>query len=181
MISKLKTSSRSLRALACVVACAAAPAIAGAQEATVTGTVTDPTGAVLPGVTLSVLHEASGNTFTGVTDSSGVFRIPVRTGVQKVTAELDGFAAAAATVELAVGQQAVVNIRMVPAALAETVTVTGQTALVDVTQSKLGGNIDTRQMQEIPVNGRNWVNLTLLAPGSRSNGSTLDSGEPLLA
>src|SRR5712671_4262382 len=150
MVSMLKTTWQWARALAFVVACAAVPAMAGAQEATVTGTVTDPTGAVLPGVTMSVLHEASGNTFTGVTDSSGVFRIPVRTGVQKVTAELDGFAAAAATVELAVGQQAVVNIRMVPAALAETVTVTGQTALVDVTQSKLGGNIDTRQMQEIP-------------------------------
>jgi hypothetical protein len=73
-----------------------------------------------------------------------------------------------ASVETGVGQQTVVNIRMVPAALAETVTVTGGAALVDITQSKLGGNIDTRQMQEIPVNGRNWVNLTLLAPGRQA-------------
>jgi hypothetical protein len=51
----------------------------------------------------------------------------------------------------------------------ESVTVTGQAPLLDVTQSKVGGNIDTRQMQEIPVNGRNWMQLSMLAPGSRSN------------
>jgi hypothetical protein len=47
--------------------------------------------------------------------------------------------------------------------------------LVDLTQSKLGGNIDTRQMQELPVNGRDWLALTLLPPGSRVNSVTGDS------
>lgn len=167
--------SKLLSVLVVVATTLAAPTIAHAQEATVIGTITDSTGAVLPGVTLTAVHEASGNTFVGISDSAGTFRIPLRTGLHKITAELQGFSSVTASVETAVGQQSVVNIRMVPAALAETVTVTGRAGLVDVTQSKLGGNIDTRQMQEIPVNGRNWVNLTLLAPGSRSNGSTLDS------
>jgi hypothetical protein len=63
-----------------------------AQEATVSGTVTDSTGGVLPGVAVTALHEASGNTFQAVTDARGVYRIPVRIGVYQLTAQLQGFA-----------------------------------------------------------------------------------------
>ena len=66
-----------------------------AQEATVSGTVTDSTGAVLPGVTVTAVHEASGNTFVAVTDERGAFRMPVRIGDYRVTAELPGFATVA--------------------------------------------------------------------------------------
>ena len=52
---------------------------------------------------------------------------------------------------------------------AVSVTVTGQAPLIDTTNSTLGGNIDPRQMQELPVNGRNWQDLSMLAPGSRAN------------
>ena len=58
---------------------------------------------------------------------------------------------------------------MQPATLQETVTVTAEAPLVDVTRSRASGNIDPRQMQELPVQGRNWMNLTMLAPGSRVN------------
>jgi hypothetical protein len=51
----------------------------------------------------------------------------------------------------------------------ETVTVSGEAPLVNVASSQLGGNIDSRQMQELPVNGRNFLDLTLLAPGNRAN------------
>ena len=70
----------------------ALPVSGYAQEAVVTGTVTDRTGAVLPGVTVTALHEASGNTFVAVTDQRGAFRLPVRTGVYRITVELQGFA-----------------------------------------------------------------------------------------
>ena len=56
------------------------PLAASAQEATISGTVTDSSGGVLPGVTVTALHEASGNTFLAVTDERGEFRLPVRTG-----------------------------------------------------------------------------------------------------
>ena len=85
------------------------------------------------------------------------------------TAELAGFGTVTRTLEVAVGQQAIVNLQLAPSALQESVTVTGEAPLVDVSQSKLGGNIDTRQMQELPINGRNWMTLTLMAPGSRAN------------
>ena len=59
------------------------PARGYAQEAVVSGTLTDSTGAVLPGVTVTALHEASGNIFVGVTDERGAFRLPVRPGATR--------------------------------------------------------------------------------------------------
>ena len=56
----------------------ALPSLAVAQEVVLAGTVTDATGAVLPGVTVTAVHEASGNTFLGVTDGTGRYRIAVR-------------------------------------------------------------------------------------------------------
>jgi hypothetical protein len=69
----------------------ALPVAGYAQEATLNGTVTDATGGVLPGVTIRAVHEASGNTFEIVTDDRGAYRIPVRIGVYRITAELSGF------------------------------------------------------------------------------------------
>ena len=147
----------------------ALPVAGYAQEATILGEVTDATGGVLPGVTITVTHEASGNAVTAVSDARGGYRIPVRTGANRITAELSGFNTVNRIMELLVGQQAVVNLQMAPAGLTETVTVTGESPLIDLTQSKVGGNIDRRQMQELPLQGRNFLDLTMLAPGSRAN------------
>jgi len=145
------------------------PVAAFAQEAVLTGTITDSTGAVLPGVTVTASNDATGNTFVGVTDERGIYRIPVRIGTYKVTGELQGFASAMrADVQLLVGQTATLNLQMAPSTVQETVTVTGEAPLIDLKNSSLGGNIDARQVQELPVNGRNWMALALLAPGSRT-------------
>ena len=71
-------------------------------------------------------------------------------------------------VQLLVGQTATLNLQMAPSTVQETVTVTGEAPLINLTNSSLGGNIDPRQVQELPVNGRNWMALALLAPGSRT-------------
>jgi hypothetical protein len=148
------------------------PAVAHAQEAAVSGTITDSTGGVLPGVTVTAVHEASGNTFVGVTDDRGMFRLPVRTGLHRLTLELAGFGTVNRSIDLLVNQQAVVNLQMAPSTLQETVTVTGEAPLIDTTKSEVGGNIDPRQLQDLPVNGRNWLDLATLAPGSRQNSSS---------
>src|SRR5687768_1264522 len=91
------------------------PAMSYAQEAVLTGTVTDATGGVLPGVTVTAVHEATGNTFVGVTDGSGIFRIPARVGAYRITAELAGFTTVARTgVQILVGQTAAINIQLSP-------------------------------------------------------------------
>ena len=156
----------------CAILVLLLPVTAYAQEATLVGTVTDSSGAVLPGVTIRAVHEASGNSFEAVTGGRGEFRIPVRIGTYRVTEELSGFTGVTRNVTVLVGQEAVLNVQMSPAGVQETVTVTGEAPLVEVTQSKVGGNIDARQVSELPVNGRNWLALSLLAPGNRSNSIT---------
>jgi carboxypeptidase family protein/TonB-dependent receptor-like protein len=150
-----------------------------AQEATLTGTVTDSTGGVLPGVTITAVHQATGNTFVAVTDDRGAFRLPVRTGAHRVTAELAGFGTVARTMDLLINQQGVMNLQLAPSTLAETITVTGEAPLIQTSTSQVGGNIDPNQMQNLPINGRNWLDLAILAPGSRQNASsdTLGSGD----
>jgi hypothetical protein len=148
------------------------PAVSQAQEAVLTGTVTDTTGGVLPGVTVTAVHEATGNTFEAITEGNGTFRIPVRVGAYRVTALLQGFQTVTRTnVQLLLGQQQNVGLELAPATLQETVTVTGEAPLINTTESVVGANIDPRQMEELPINGRNWMDLALLTPGARRNES----------
>jgi len=148
------------------------PAAGYAQEAVLSGTITDSTGSVLPGVALKAVNEASGNSFEGVTDGRGVYRIPVRIGVYQITAELSGFTPVTRNgLQLLVGQTAVINLQMAPGNLTEAVTVTGVSPLLETTTSSLGGNVDPKQVAELPTNGRNWISLALTAPGSRTNAS----------
>ncbi|MGH6690710.1 MAG: carboxypeptidase-like regulatory domain-containing protein, partial [Gammaproteobacteria bacterium] len=140
-------SERLQRWLTVAVLLALPVAAAHAQEATLSGTATDATGGVLPGVVVTAVHEATGNTFEAVTDRTGAYRIPTRVGVYRVTAELAGFRTVTRTgLELLVGQQVVVNLEMAVSAVAESVTVTGEAPLVDVTSSQVAGNVDPRQM-----------------------------------
>ncbi len=168
---------RVARALIVIAVLLAVPVAAYAQDATLTGTVKDSTGGVLPGGTVTALHEASGNTFVAVTDALGAFRLPVRTGSYRITVELPGFATIVRTVNLLLGQTAAIALEMSPSTVQESVTVTGEAPLIDTQTSSLAGNIDPKQMQELPINGRNWMDLAMLAPGSRQNQS---SGVPQL-
>src|SRR5207247_2866768 len=105
--------SRALKRLITMCAILAMPVVGYAQEAVLGGPVTASTGAVLPGVTIRDVHEASGNSFEGVSDQRGAYRIPVRIGVYKVTAEIAGFTTVTRTgLELLVGQTAVINLQM---------------------------------------------------------------------
>lgn len=144
-------------------------ATASAQEAVIGGAVTDATGAALPGVTVTATHDATGNTFVAVTNEQGSFRMSARVGTYRLTLELQGFATLnRAGLELLAGQTADLKLEMALTTLEESVTVSAEAPLLNVTQSSMGGNIDPRQMQELPVQGRNWTSLALLAPGNRT-------------
>jgi len=151
------------------------PVVAHAQDATVNGTVTDTTGGVLPGVTVTAVNQATGNTFVGVTDDRGAYRIALRVGMYRLTLELQGFAPVARQFEALVGQALTVNAQLMPSTVQESVTVTGEAPLIETTSSTLAGNIDPRQTKDLPVNGGNWLDLSLLAPGNRSNGADPNS------
>ena len=155
------------------VAMLALPLLAYAQDATLSGTIKDNTGGVLPGVTVTATNEASGITFTSVTDERGAYRIPVRAGTYKITAELAGFTTVTRPgIEMLLGRQVELDLSLQVSSLQETVTVTGEAPLLDTASSTIASNIDPRQMQDIPINGRNWMDLTMLSAGSRSNASS---------
>ena len=157
--------------LAAVLAILVGPRSAHAQEATLSGVVTDATSAVIPGVTVTATHVSTGTTFVAVSDGTGTYRIQaLRVGNYKVEAELTGFTTVTReNVQVLIGQNLALNFSVSLSGVQESVTVTGQAPLIDTTASKLGGNIDPVQMQALPVNGRNWMALTILAPGSRAN------------
>src|ERR1700736_4642775 len=124
--------SNVVRRLILVCAIGALPVVGYAQEAVLSGAVSDATGGVLPGVTVKAVHEASGNSFEAVTDARGDYRISARIGVYRITAELQGFNTATRTgIELFVGQPAVVTLQMSPSGVAESVTVTAEAPLIE--------------------------------------------------
>jgi len=144
---------------------------AAAQEASIVGSATDETKAALPGVTITATALDTGRVFNAVTDERGEYRLrglpPAR---YKVQAELAGFSTVLVPdVELLVGQNRTVPFAMKVASLEETVTVTGESPLVDISSTQVGGNVDRRQMEELPLQGRNWMELAMQVRGVTAN------------
>src|SRR4029453_9420647 len=121
-----KEALMKLGRLVCLtVAVLALPLIAFAQDTTLSGTVRDNTGGVLPGVTVTATNEAQGTTFVGVTDERGLYRIVVPPGVFRVAAELTGFTPPQRPgIEILLGRAVTLNFDMQVSSLQETVTVT---------------------------------------------------------
>ena len=138
--------------------------LANAQDASVNGTVIDETKAVLPGATITATNLATGGVSTAVTDERGTFRLlKLPPGKYKLQAELQGFASVIlAEVELLVGQNATVPFTLKVAQVSETLTVTAESPLVDTSSSQVAGNVDRRQMEAMPLQGRNWMELSKL-------------------
>ena len=161
-----------------VLLAAVAPAYAQV-EATIVGTVADESKAVLPGVTVTAADLATGRQFTAVTDVRGEYRlVGMQAGKYKVQAELAGFAPSVLSeVELLVGQNATIVFSMKVASIAETLTVSAAAPLVDTRQAQVSGNVDRRQMEELPINGRNWLQLSTMVKGITANQIT-DTSTP---
>lgn len=142
-----------------------------AQQATVVGTVVDESKAVLPGVTVTATDLATGRPFVAVTEARGEFRLPgMEAGKYKIQAQLAGFATTTvAELELLVGQNATVNFVMKVANISESVTVNGEAPLVDTRSAQVAGNVDRRQMEALPIQGRNWMELSLMVKGVTGN------------
>jgi hypothetical protein len=150
---------------------------ASAQEfrATVTGRVTDPDGLAMPGVTVSVINPRTNEIATAITSTEGVYSLPfLRPGVYTVTAELQGFRKYSQDgVQLEVGQTAALNITLQLGSVSETVTVTGESPLLEVSKADRGMVIDNLRVTELPLNARNPFMLSYLAPGITYNGPAI--------
>ncbi len=142
-----------------------------AQNVSVTGTVVDETKSVLPGATVTATDLDAGRQFTAVTDAKGEYRLlNVPAGAYKIQAELSGFTTVVfARVEFLVGQNATIPFTLKIAQVSETLTVLGESPLVDTSSSQVAGNVDRRQMEELPLQGRNWMELSKLVKGITAN------------
>ncbi len=151
--------------LTCVWFATAALAQGGRTE--ITGTVVDQAKAVLPGATVTVINEATGLQRTATTSGDGRFVISTLVpGTYTVRAELSGFQTLTQTgVVLSVGQEVALNLTLAVAGLAETITVSGESPLVEVTSSKIGSNITNAEIDGLPSQGRNQLSLMQLVPG----------------
>jgi hypothetical protein len=86
-----------------------------------------------------------------------------------VSTDLMGFTPVTRTVTLLLGQEAVLDFRLAISGVSESLTVTADTPLLDTVQSTVAGHVDPTQAQALPLNGRNWMELVLIAPGARGN------------
>jgi carboxypeptidase family protein len=149
------------------------------QTATLTGTITDTSGAVLPGVTVTVSGESViGGSRTAVTDPSGTYRFPaLPPGDYKVTAELAGFKVHSQTVRLQLGQTITIDARLEVGGITDTVEVRAEPPVVDVKSSSAQKNLPTDILENIPISSRFGPGAVLLASGvNPTNYSAYGSG-----
>jgi carboxypeptidase family protein len=155
--------------LALSLAALLAPAAAMAQSVsgTILGTVTDESGAVMAKAKVTVVNEGTGLTRTMTTDSNGEYTFPsLPTGRYTLTSEMAGFKAVAlSNIELGVDQRARMDVKLEVGAMTEAVSIRAETPLVQTSSSELGTTITNEQIEALPLNGRNFVNLTRTVPG----------------
>ncbi len=136
--------------------------------AAISGKVEDPSGGGVGGATITVKSLETGATRVVATDDAGNFRaISLPLGPQEVKAEKQGFKAKVRTgINLAVGQQAVVNLRLEVGDFVQQTTVLDETPVVNTTTDSVSGLVGERQVKELPLNGRSFDNLITLNPGA---------------
>lgn len=154
--------------LALVLGLALMPAAqAQTAGANLIGRVTDKNGAPLPGATITATQKETGLTRSTVSESDGNYRLPsLPIGPYTVVVELDGFATVTVeNVRLNVATQREINVEMSPSKIQETITVTAEAPLVQ-TEPAIGTVVSEQQLENLPLNGRQFANLAILAPGT---------------
>ena len=144
-----------------------APVFGQGALSEVNGTATDQSGAVLPGVTVTLTEETTGLVRTVVTNDAGRWVLPaLQPGRYTIKAELSGFQTQnRGGVVVNVGQAITINLALPVGGLTDQVTVTGEAPLVEVTRSDVGTNITGQNIEALPTAGRQQYALLQLVPG----------------
>ena len=152
----------------------AMPMAAYAQgDARFSGTVLDQTGAFVPGATVTVKNQKTGEERTVTTTSQGRYVVSnLKPSVYTIRAMFGSFQPLEYTdMTLAVGQEFNLDLELHPAGVSETVTVEGRATAIDLSSARIGANVSEREVAELPVNGRQMSQLLLQAPGSQNAGT----------
>ena len=142
------------------------------DRAAINGAVTDPSGAIVPGASVDVDSTATGLHRTAITSAAGLFEIiPLPVGSYALKISKDGFKPTTINnVDLQYGETRTVDAKLEVGTVAESVMVEATAEAVDRTTAEVGGVIESEQIKEIPISGRNWASLMLLAPGAINYG-----------
>ncbi len=174
---------KSLLSSAVLAAFLGFPGLLAAQSATskLFGTVYDPQKLLLPGVAVQVRETRTGFTRGTVSNNDGYYEFQgLQPGDYEVTWELSSFTSGKALVKLEINQQAKLDLEMKVGTLETTITVDTSPTLVNSTDATIGTVIDQDKVQSLPLNGRHFLELSLLTPGARtSHGAQMGNMNPL--
>lgn len=160
-------AARALFLALCILACSAADARAQSDTGRIEGTVTDVNGAVVPGATVTATNAETSIGTSATADGNGFYSLPaLKAGTYNLDVTAPGFKKYVKPgVVLTVNQVARVDAAVEAGAVSETVTVAGGAPLVETSQSSLGTVVTGRQIIDLPLNGRNALQLATLIPG----------------
>src|SRR6266566_6458452 len=146
--------------------------------ATIVGVVKDTSGALIPGVSITIKHTETGQTRTAISSDSGSYNVPLLpVGAYEVSTMMPGFKQQVRSgINLVIGQQAVIDITLEVGAAAEQITVSEEAPLVNTTLSSTSGLITEQQVKDLPLNGRSFDRLLELNPGVVNNSSNMGGG-----
>ena len=144
--------------------------VAQTAGGTILGSVMDEQAAIIPGAQVEIENTATGISRTLLTNENGVYRaVNLQPGSYNVTVQAEGFSnGLRREVPLTIGAEVVVDIEMPVAGVTETVEVVAQGATVDLSTSTVSRNVGGTTIRELPLNGRDWTQLTTLQPGAAS-------------
>lgn len=144
------------------------PLLYGQATGSISGAVSDASGAAVAGAKITITEEATGVVRDGVTDNNGHYVVPLLgVGSYTVRAEFTGFQTAEARgVRLQVQEQRELNFTISPAKQQQTIEVSATPVAVETTNPTLGQVINSQQVAELPLNGRDFVQLATLTPGT---------------
>ena len=136
------------------------------NTASVSGRVTDPQGAVIPGALVTARETGTNVTRETVTDQEGRFRLPyLKVGHYEITVRLAGFADATRALTLTIGSAFELPVTLKVAGVQTNVTVSAEATVLEAARSQIAGTVSQTEVQNLPMNGRNFLDLALLIPG----------------
>src|SRR5439155_8014421 len=146
-------------------------------SSSVQGVVQDQSGAVVPGASITLRHLDTQVTSTTKTNAAGVYRFSsLAPGRYEIVAEASGFQPVKSELRLAAGQSAGVNLTLSVARAAEQVSVTGEATVFNPAETRIQTTIRNETLQDLPLQGRNFLGLVALAPGITGRGATGGGG-----
>lgn len=152
-----------------IAAATVVPSLASQETITtssLTGRVTDASGALVPSVRITAIATATQLRYTAVTDGHGRFRIPyLAPGAYRITTQASGFSTASAAVQLTVGTSFDVSLQLQVGAESTTLSVTAEPPVLEQNRSQISETVTQAEINQLPYSGRNYLDLALLTPG----------------